>query len=232
MTIRSIDDMRAAGERILTLGPRVVLVKGGHLDGPESVDVACTRGRDVRAARAADRQPAHARHRLHAVVGDRRQPRARAGRSRRRSTRARDYLEGAIRHAPGSRARSRPARPFLAGYTEIGTDRLGSATWQTARFRSLIASRHGPTRRRRRSLRQHRGVGATASAARSRRSSASSAITTPGGACCGSTTRRIAPLAVKAFEQIGGGSGGAVAVGARWRSITARAGSRSAKRAS
>ncbi len=31
LTIRSIDDMRAAGERILKLGPRVVLVKGGHL---------------------------------------------------------------------------------------------------------------------------------------------------------------------------------------------------------
>ena len=42
LTIRSIDDMRAAGERILKLGPRVVLVKGGHLDGPESVDIACT----------------------------------------------------------------------------------------------------------------------------------------------------------------------------------------------
>ena len=42
VAIRSIDDMRAAGERILKLGPRVVLVKGGHLDGPESVDVVCT----------------------------------------------------------------------------------------------------------------------------------------------------------------------------------------------
>src|SRR4029450_12820178 len=42
MTIRSLDDMRAAGERILRIGPRVVLVKGGHLDGPDSIDVACT----------------------------------------------------------------------------------------------------------------------------------------------------------------------------------------------
>ena len=41
-TIRSVDDMRAAGERILGLGPRVVLVKGGHLEGPESIDVVCT----------------------------------------------------------------------------------------------------------------------------------------------------------------------------------------------
>jgi hydroxymethylpyrimidine/phosphomethylpyrimidine kinase len=40
--IRSVEDMRQAGRRILALGPRVVLVKGGHLAGPESIDVACT----------------------------------------------------------------------------------------------------------------------------------------------------------------------------------------------
>jgi hydroxymethylpyrimidine/phosphomethylpyrimidine kinase len=40
--IGSLDDMRKAGARILNLGPRVVLVKGGHLDGDESIDVACT----------------------------------------------------------------------------------------------------------------------------------------------------------------------------------------------
>ena len=41
-------DMRAQGERLLALGPRAVLVKGGHADGAESVDLliepaACTR---------------------------------------------------------------------------------------------------------------------------------------------------------------------------------------------
>jgi hydroxymethylpyrimidine/phosphomethylpyrimidine kinase len=40
--IRSLDDMRRAGQRILEYGPRVVLVKGGHLEGPESIDVAST----------------------------------------------------------------------------------------------------------------------------------------------------------------------------------------------
>jgi hydroxymethylpyrimidine/phosphomethylpyrimidine kinase len=39
--IQSLDDMRAAAQRILQYGPRVVVVKGGHLDGPESIDVAC-----------------------------------------------------------------------------------------------------------------------------------------------------------------------------------------------
>ena len=42
MTITTLDDMREAGRRILDLGPRVVLVKGGHLDGTDSVDIACT----------------------------------------------------------------------------------------------------------------------------------------------------------------------------------------------
>ena len=41
-TIKGLDDMRDAAQRILALGPRVVLVKGGHLEGPESVDVAVT----------------------------------------------------------------------------------------------------------------------------------------------------------------------------------------------
>ena len=43
MAIRSTDDMRRAGDRILALGPRIVLVKGGHLDSADVVDVVCTR---------------------------------------------------------------------------------------------------------------------------------------------------------------------------------------------
>ena len=39
MTIRSIDDMRAAGSQLLRLGCRAVVVKGGHLEGDESTDV-------------------------------------------------------------------------------------------------------------------------------------------------------------------------------------------------
>ena len=50
---------------------------------------------------AAHRHQAHARHRLHAVVGDRRQPGARAATTATALARAREYLEGAIRHAPG-----------------------------------------------------------------------------------------------------------------------------------
>ena len=39
------DDQRAAAVRLIALGPRAVLVKGGHLDGP-AVDVLYD-GRDV-----------------------------------------------------------------------------------------------------------------------------------------------------------------------------------------
>ena len=42
MPIATFEDMREAGRRILRLGPGVVLVKGGHLGGEESVDIACS----------------------------------------------------------------------------------------------------------------------------------------------------------------------------------------------
>jgi hydroxymethylpyrimidine/phosphomethylpyrimidine kinase len=41
-TVESLDDMREAGRCILALGPRVVVVKGGHAEGPEAIDVVCT----------------------------------------------------------------------------------------------------------------------------------------------------------------------------------------------
>jgi hydroxymethylpyrimidine/phosphomethylpyrimidine kinase len=37
--ITSVDTQRQAAERLLELGARAALVKGGHLDGPEAVDV-------------------------------------------------------------------------------------------------------------------------------------------------------------------------------------------------
>ena len=44
MEIAGESDMRRAGERILALGPRAVLVKGGHVEGGEVVDVLVERG--------------------------------------------------------------------------------------------------------------------------------------------------------------------------------------------
>ncbi len=39
LPIRSIDDVKNAAERIQRLGPHAVIVKGGHLDGPQSIDL-------------------------------------------------------------------------------------------------------------------------------------------------------------------------------------------------
>ena len=43
MPIRTVDDMRAAGHRLLKLGPKAVVVKGGHLTGHEATDVLVQR---------------------------------------------------------------------------------------------------------------------------------------------------------------------------------------------
>ncbi|HEU5022586.1 MAG TPA: bifunctional hydroxymethylpyrimidine kinase/phosphomethylpyrimidine kinase [Bryobacteraceae bacterium] len=39
MDVRNIDQMKEAAKRVSDLGPASVLVKGGHLEGPEAVDV-------------------------------------------------------------------------------------------------------------------------------------------------------------------------------------------------
>jgi hydroxymethylpyrimidine/phosphomethylpyrimidine kinase len=100
LTIRSIDDMRAAGERILKLGPRVVLVKGGHLDGPESIDIVCTaQGTfELRGPRIASRHTHGTGCTLSSAIAANL---ALGLDDRTALTRAREYLEGAIRHAPG-----------------------------------------------------------------------------------------------------------------------------------
>jgi hydroxymethylpyrimidine/phosphomethylpyrimidine kinase len=38
-TVRSVDEMRAAAEQLVSEGAKAVLVKGGHLAGPEAIDV-------------------------------------------------------------------------------------------------------------------------------------------------------------------------------------------------
>ncbi|MGI6037014.1 MAG: bifunctional hydroxymethylpyrimidine kinase/phosphomethylpyrimidine kinase [Limnochordia bacterium] len=51
--IKNEGDMYRAAERILAMGPRYVLLKGGHLSGPEAVDLLLgpTGGREYRARR-------------------------------------------------------------------------------------------------------------------------------------------------------------------------------------
>jgi hydroxymethylpyrimidine/phosphomethylpyrimidine kinase len=99
--IHTLDDMRAAARRIRTLGPRVVVVKGGHLPiGDLVIDVVCTPGGefDLQGPRF-DTPHTHgtgctfaAAIAAYLALG---QPVDEALRL------ARAYLAGAIRHAPG-----------------------------------------------------------------------------------------------------------------------------------
>jgi hydroxymethylpyrimidine/phosphomethylpyrimidine kinase len=100
MRIKTLQDMRVAGRRILGLGPRVVVVKGGHLDGPESIDVVLGSAGEFELR--GPRLPGPHTHgtgctfaaaiAANLALGN---PVDQALRS------AREYLEGAIRHAPG-----------------------------------------------------------------------------------------------------------------------------------
>ena len=100
ITVRSPDDMRRAGERILQMGPRVVLVKGGHLDGPDSIDVACTASGtfEIRRQRVATVHTHGTGCTLSSAIAANL---ARGLGDREAIEAAREYLDGAIRHAPG-----------------------------------------------------------------------------------------------------------------------------------
>jgi hydroxymethylpyrimidine/phosphomethylpyrimidine kinase len=111
MPVRSLEDMREAGRRILELGPRVVLVKGGHLEGPESIDVACTASEtfDIRRPRIDTRQTHGTGCTLSSAIA----ANLALGLAVRDALeRARDYLDGAIRHAPGLGAGHGPLNHF------------------------------------------------------------------------------------------------------------------------
>ncbi len=100
ITIRSVDDMRRAGERILRMGPRVVLVKGGHLDGPESIDVACTASGTFQITRP--RVATAHTHGTGCTLSSAIAANLAHGLTEREALEAaREYLDGAIRHAPG-----------------------------------------------------------------------------------------------------------------------------------
>ena len=100
MSIESLADMREAGRRILARGPRVVLIKGGHLGGAESIDVACTASEtfEIRGPRIDTRHTHGTGCTLSSAIAANL---ARGLSDRESIERAREYLEGAIRHAPG-----------------------------------------------------------------------------------------------------------------------------------
>ncbi len=99
MTVGTIEDMHEAGRRILALGPRVVLVKGGHATGAESIDVACRAAGDfeVRGPRLRGRHTHGTGCTLSSAIA----AHLARGLSDEEAVRAaRPTLEGAIRHAP------------------------------------------------------------------------------------------------------------------------------------
>ena len=100
MSIASIEDMRRAGQRILRSGPRVVLVKGGHLEGADAVDVACVEGAvfELRRPRINTRHTHGTGCTLSSAIAANL---ARGLTDREALEGAREYLDGALRHAPG-----------------------------------------------------------------------------------------------------------------------------------
>lgn len=100
ISIRTVDDMREAARRILALGPRVVVVKGGHLDSPEVTDVIGMQAGmfELRAARI----PGTSTHGTGCTLASAIAANLALGLDDRAAIEAaRTYLEGAIRQAPG-----------------------------------------------------------------------------------------------------------------------------------
>lgn len=99
ISIRSLEDMRDAGQRIQAMGPGVVLVKGGHLDGPDSVDVAVTKAGtfELRRPRIETTSTHGTGCTLSSAIAANLALRMDV---RETLERAREYLEGAIVHAP------------------------------------------------------------------------------------------------------------------------------------
>ena len=114
IAIASLEDMREAGRRILALGPRVVVVKGGHLEGPEAVDVVVSDG--DRFELRGRRIPGPHTHGTGCTFSAATAAFLARGLGARESLeRARAYLEGAIAHAPGLGHGHGPLGHFWAG---------------------------------------------------------------------------------------------------------------------
>ena len=99
MAVTTVAQMHQAARAILELGPRVVMVKGGHLDGPESIDVVCTRDGDfeIRMPRLFTRNTHGTGCTLSSAIAANL---ALGLDDRTAIERARQYLDGAMKHAP------------------------------------------------------------------------------------------------------------------------------------
>ena len=114
MAVRSLDDMREAGRRIVALGARVVLVKGGHLPGPESIDVACTSDGTIEVR--GPRFPTQHTHGTGCTLASAIAANLALGLGDMEAiVAARRYVEGAIQHAPGLGKGHGPLAHFWRG---------------------------------------------------------------------------------------------------------------------
>jgi len=107
--------MLAAARRIREMGPRVVIVKGGHAASHESVDVVCLPHAEfeLRGPRIAT---VHT-HGTGCTFASAIAAHLALGRPLEEAIReARTYLEGAIRHAPGLGAGQGPLNHFWRLY--------------------------------------------------------------------------------------------------------------------
>jgi hydroxymethylpyrimidine/phosphomethylpyrimidine kinase len=112
--IQTLDGMHEAGRRILALGPRMVLVKGGHLEGDQSIDVAvgASGSFEIRGPRHAGRHTHGTGCTLSSAIAANL---ARGRDDRTAIEEARAYLDGAIRHAPGLGHGHGPLNHFWRG---------------------------------------------------------------------------------------------------------------------
>ena len=112
--IASLENMRDAGRRILALGPSVVLVKGGHLESAESIDVACTAD-GIEEFRAPRISSVHT-HGTGCTLASAIAAHLALGVNHLEAiARAKTYLDGAIRNAPGIGRGHGPLNHFWRG---------------------------------------------------------------------------------------------------------------------
>jgi len=117
--IATLDDMRSAGRRIRAMGPRVVVVKGGHLgrevSGDQVVDVVCAADGEfeLRGPRIETRHT----HGTGCTFASATAAQLARGVDVETALKtAREYLEGAIRQAPGLGAGHGPLNHFWRVY--------------------------------------------------------------------------------------------------------------------
>ncbi|TRO95643.1 bifunctional hydroxymethylpyrimidine kinase/phosphomethylpyrimidine kinase [Glycocaulis profundi] len=123
ITVEDVDGQRAAGEALLAMGARAALIKGGHLDGPQVMDVLVTRN----GMRIFSRPRIRTRHThgtgctlASAIAALLAQGMA----MDRAVEQAGDYLHEAISRAPGF---GKENGPVNHGWTLVGANPFGSS---------------------------------------------------------------------------------------------------------